>query len=89
MSSTRRAALVAEKTAQIKAAREIATRAEKTGRDFTASERSQVQTAVAAARKAHQSILELDGDTQTLDEISSLCAPSASSGRPPGPASPQ
>jgi HK97 family phage major capsid protein len=72
MSSTRRAALVAQKSAQLKAAREIATRAEKAGRDFTASERSQVQTAVEAARKAHQSILELDGDTHMLDDINRL-----------------
>jgi HK97 family phage major capsid protein len=72
MSSTRRAALEAEKTAQLKAAREIATRAEKAGRDFTASERSQVHGAVEAARKAHQSILELDGDDALIKQINSL-----------------
>lgn len=73
--SGNRSALLEEKTSNLKAAREIAAKAESEGRDFTPDERTAVTTAVEAARKAHTAILELDGDAKLLDDINSLGAP--------------
>jgi HK97 family phage major capsid protein len=75
MSSARRALLEEEKQSFLKAAREIAAKAESENRDFTPEERTAVQTSVESARKSHQSILELDGDAKLLDDINVLGAP--------------
>lgn len=73
--SGNRSALLEEKTSNLKAAREIAAKAESEGRDFSPEERTMVTTAVEAARKAHAAILELDGDAKLLDDINALGAP--------------
>lgn len=73
--SGNRSALLEEKTSNLKAARDIAAKAETEGRDFTADERTAVQTAVDAAKKAHNAILEIDGDAKLLDDINVLGAP--------------
>jgi HK97 family phage major capsid protein len=71
----RRAALLEEKDSFLKAARDVAAKAESEHRDFTPEERTIVQHSVEKARETHQAILALDGDAKLLDEINSLGRP--------------
>lgn len=70
-----RTALLEEKDSSLKAARDIAAKAEAENRNFTADERAQVSAHMEKAREAHRGILELDGDAKLLDEINALGRP--------------
>jgi len=70
-----RTALEEQKTSSLKAARDIAAKAEAEGRNFTPEERTQVSDHMEKAREAHRGILELDGDAKLLDEINALGRP--------------
>lgn len=65
----------AEKAEALKAARDIAAKAEAENRNFTDEERGQVTAYMEAARKAHQAGLELDGDAALLEEMNVLGRP--------------
>lgn len=70
-----RTALLEEKDSALKAARDIAAKAEADGRNFTDEERGQVTAHMEKAREAHRGILELDGDAKLLDELNALGRP--------------
>jgi HK97 family phage major capsid protein len=70
-----RTTLVKEKDTQIAKAREISAKAETEGREFTDEERGQVKAAFDAAKKAHDSLAELDGDVQLLAGLNALGMP--------------
>lgn len=71
----RRTTLLAEKDEHLKAARDLAAKAEEEKRDFSAEERGQVTAHVEKAREAHNAIAALDGDAKLLEEINSLGRP--------------
>lgn len=70
-----RATLLAEKDSNLKAAREIAAKAEEEKRDFTDDERTAVTLAVGKARDAHNALKALEGDATLIDEINALGTP--------------
>ncbi len=70
-----RATLLKEKETHVKAARDIAAKAEAEGRDFTDEERTSVKAAIDAAKKAHDQILEVDGDAALIDQLNALGQP--------------
>ena len=70
-----RSALLEEKDTALKAARDIAAKAESEGRNFTDEERGQVTAHMEKAREAHRAVLEIDGDAKLLDEINALGRP--------------
>lgn len=72
-----RAALLAERDTHLKAARDIAAKAEAESRDFTSAERDQVKAAMDAARTVKARIDEADGDAALIAELNAL-------GTPPG-----
>jgi HK97 family phage major capsid protein len=70
-----RTALLEEKNTSLKAARDIAAKAEDENRSFTAEERGQVTAYMEKAKAAHNSILELDGDAKMLEDLNALGRP--------------
>lgn len=70
-----RQALLEQKDTALKAARDIAAKAESEGRNFTDEERGQVTAHMEAARKAHNEVLAIDGDAKLLDELNALGRP--------------
>ncbi len=70
-----RTALLEEKDTSLKAARDIAAKAEAEGRNFTDEERGQVTAYMEKAKSAHNSILELDGDAKLLEDLNALGRP--------------
>jgi HK97 family phage major capsid protein len=70
-----REALEAEKSEALKSARNIAAKAESENRNFSEEERAQVTAHMELARKAHSSILELDGDAKLLEDLNALGRP--------------
>lgn len=70
-----RKALLEQKQHHIKAARDLAAKAEAQRRDFTAGERAAVKSHVDAARDSALAIAELDGDQKLIDELNFLGAP--------------
>lgn len=71
----RRETLAEQKDTLLKAARDLAAKAEAENRDFTAEERAIVQKSIEDARGVHNQILSLDGDAKLLEEINVLGAP--------------
>lgn len=70
-----RTALLDEKETQLKAARDIAAKAEAENRNFSEEERGQVMAHMEKAKKAHNDLLAIDGDAKLLDELNALGRP--------------
>ena len=75
MTTALKTKLESEKTEHLKAARDIAAKAEAEDRNFTDEERAQVTAYMEKAKTAHQSILELDGDAKLLEDLNALGRP--------------
>lgn len=64
-----------EKQTNLTKARDLAAKAEAENRDFTPEERTQVKEAVAAAKAAHDQIMEAKGDDALIEQINVLGQP--------------
>lgn len=70
-----RSALLAEKENFVKAARDIAAKAEAENRDFTPEERAAVTKSITDAKGVHDRIQALDGDASLMAQINELGLP--------------
>lgn len=82
----RKGAMQSEKETHLKAARDIASKAEAENREFTAEERTQVMALMEQAKAVHARILEADGDAKMLDELNILGRPLGELAKGAGPA---